>query len=456
MGLKEQARKNIAAMPPRVIIFSFAGIILAGTFLLCLPISTRSGNFTPVLDALFTATSATCVTGLIIYDTYQHWSPFGQVVILSLIQVGGLGLLTFTTFFNLLIGRKVGLRGMRIASESVGSDTVAELPRLIRMVVLISLITEAAGAILLSTSFIPLYGLEGIAISIFLSISAFCNAGFDILGREGAFVSLTNYNDQPTVTLTIMALIVLGGLGFIVWRDLLEFLRTKRMHLHSCIVIVMSAILILGGAAGFLFLEWDNPDTLGSLSFGERLNAALFQSVTCRTAGFNSINIGAMREISKALSIILMFIGAAPGSTGGGIKVTALAVIIMTVISVIRGREDTVILNRKVSRNVVYKALAVTMLAGTVVAIATIIITATSHIDDVGITGIDVIFESVSAFATVGLSSGVTAVANIPSKCILILTMFIGRVGPVTFVLSLAMRSNNRRKEVIPDGKVYL
>ncbi|MCI8623180.1 MAG: hypothetical protein HFG26_05895 [Provencibacterium sp.] len=439
-----------------MIVVSFAAIILAGTFLLMLPFSSRSGSVTPLWNALFTATSATCVTGLVVYDTYTYFSPFGQAVILCLIQLGGLGLVTFTAFFNLIVGRKLGLRDMQLASESISADTMAEMPRRIRLAVLASLLVETAGAALLCTVFIPKYGKSGLAISLFLAVSAFCNAGFDILGREGPFSSLSGYNGSPVVLFTLMLLIVVGGLGFAVWQDLLEWPRTRRLQLHTRIVLKITAFLIVFGAVTFLFLEWGNPRTLGSLPFFERLNASLFQSVSFRTAGFNSVDTGGMREITKVLGILLMFIGAAPGSTGGGIKVTAVAVLLCTVFCVARGREDTVIYGRRVPKSVVYKAMAVTTMGFFIVALTSLVIHGAARIDDRGLTGIDVIFETVSAFSTAGLSSGVTAVANLPSKVILILTMFIGRVGPVAFVLSMAMRTPPKRREVIPDGKIYL
>lgn len=452
----DSRRTKPAHTPTRVIVVSFAAIILMGTFLLMLPFSSRSGSVTPLMNALFTATSATCVTGLVVYDTYTHFSPFGQAVILCLIQVGGLGLMTFTAFFNLIVGKKLGLRDMQLASESVSADTMADMPRMIRLAVLTSVAVETAGALLLSAVFIPKYGAKGLAISIFLAVSAYCNAGFDILGREGPFVSLSGYNGSPVVLFTLMLLIVFGGLGFVVWRDLFEWQKKRRLQLHTRIVLKMTALLILFGAFMFLILEWDNPRTLGSLPLLERINAAFFQSISFRTAGFNSVDIGGTREITKVLGILLMFIGAAPGSTGGGIKVTAVAVLLMTVVCASRGQEDTVIHKRRVAKSTVYKAMAVMTLGFAIVGITSLIINGTAHINDRGLTGIDVIFETVSAFSTAGLSSGVTAAANLPSKIILIITMFIGRVGPVAFVLSMSMRTQQKRREIIPDGKIYL
>lgn len=462
---RRQKGRNLAAMPSRVMMTSFAGIIAAGTLLLMLPFSSRAGKLTPFLDALFTATSATCVTGLAVYDTYQYWSPFGQTVILCLIQLGGLGLLTFTAFFNLLLGRKIGLRGMQVASESVSSESLAELPGMLRLTVGLSLCMEAAGALLLCCVFVPQYGgAEGMALSVFLSISAFCNAGFDLLGREAPFQSLTAYGNNPVVLGTIMALIILGGLGSMVWRDLLELRpvrdpakrRDRRLEVHTQIVLLMTGILIAAGAFLFLLTEWSNPRTLGALSVPERLGAALFQSVSFRTAGFNTVDISSMREVTKIMAGVLMFIGAAPGSTGGGVKVTALAVIVMTVVCLVRGKEDTVILGRRVSKHTVYRALTVVIIGLGMVGFTTLVLTTTNRITDVGLTGIDALFEAVSAFATVGLSAGVTGVAGTASKLVLALTMFVGRVGPVSVLFSLALRTGGKRKEVLPDGKIYL
>lgn len=452
----EPRLKNKAPQPTRAILVSFAGIIAVGTLLLMLPISSRSMTFTPLDDALFTATSATCVTGLIVYDTYTHFSAFGQIVILTLIQLGGLGLVTFTTFFNLIIGKKLGLRGIKVAQESINLDSIADLPKIIRMVVVTSLIVEAIGALLLCSTFVPKYGLEGIAISCFLAISAFCNAGFDILGREGEFSSLMNYNDNIVVLGTIMLLIIVGGLGFVVWSDLLSYRKTRRIPLHSKLILAMTALLVVIGTILFALFEWKNPGTFGPLSWWEKINAALFQSVTCRTAGFNTVDPASLYEITKIISIGLMFVGAAPGSTAGGIKITTVAVLIMTVVGVVRGREDTIVAGRKISKNVVYKALTVVALAVAAVSVVTLIIISTNNIDDVGITGVDAVFETVSAFATVGLTSGVTAVANLPSRLLLSLTMFIGRVGPVSFVISMALRAKTDRKQIIPEGKIFL
>lgn len=310
MPIIQQKQKQ--TRPMRTITLSFLLIILIGTALLMLPISSRDGTFTPVLDCFFTATSATCVTGLIVYDTYTHWNLFGQIVILIMIQIGGLGLLTFTSFFNFAMGKKLGLRSMQLASESVNSGGFNDIKDVIRNIIRISLCFEGIGVVLLMTVFIPQYGLRGIFISVFLAVSAFCNAGFDILGFLGEYGSLTPYADNPVVMITIMLLIICGGLGFVVWQDLLHYRKTKRLILHTKIVLIATACLIVIGAVLVTVLEWNNPATLGGLNPFQKISRGLFQSVTFRTAGFNTIDVGQMNSITKIFSILIMFIGAAP------------------------------------------------------------------------------------------------------------------------------------------------
>ncbi len=442
--------------PERVITVSFACVILVGAILLMLPFSSRSGTFTPFLTCFFTATSATCVTGLVLVDTFTHWNMFGHLVIMALIQIGGLGLLTFTTFLNIALGKKLGLRGLKLASETVNSSSFADAKELIRMVVGMSMGVELLGALILSTTFVPQYGKYGLFISLFLAVSAFCNAGFDILGFQGEFCSLTNYTDNMVVQLTIMGLIIIGGLGFIVWNDLIRYRKTKKLLLHSQIVLTVTAILIVSGAILITMLEWDNPHTLGSLPVGQRFMAGLFQSVTMRTAGFNTIDLASMQEMTKIVSIILMFIGAAPGSTGGGIKVTTMTVFTMTALSIIRGHSQPIIRYRHVPSKVVYKSIAIIFLGLMIVFLTTGVITYTSPIDDFTLTGVDAVFEAVSAFATVGVSSGVTAVASTASQMALCLAMFIGRIGPVSFGLTIAATRKDNRREIIPEGKIIV
>jgi len=450
-------KQRVMRLPPAVIITgSFLLVILAGTFLLCLPFAAKDGTPTPLIDSLFTATSATCVTGLVVYDTFSHWSVFGQVVILLLIQIGGIGLVTFGVFFSILLKHKIGLKNLVLAQESTNNYGLTDTLRLVSLVVRVSLLTELAGALILMLRFIPHYGAEGIYISVFMSVSAFCNAGFDVLGREGPYSSLIHYNSDPVVLLTIMSLIVIGGLGFVVWRDIGDFRKNKKLLLHTKIVLVVSAILIALGTAAILMLEWGNPKTLETLPWGQKLLASLFQSVTPRTAGFNTLDINAMTSLTKLLLVVLMFIGAAPGSTGGGIKVTTFTVAMMTVLSVIRGREETVLLKRKIPMNIVYKAIAIIALSLAVIAVTAGIIWFTEP--DSGLkTEINSLFEATSAFGTVGLSAGLTPGLHTPSKIALILTMFFGRIGPMTLATALTISHANRKGgQIIPEGRVIV
>ena len=439
--------------PALIIVSSFAILILVGALLLTLPFMNRTGSFTPFLDALFTATSATCVTGLIVYDTYVYFNMAGQTVIIALIQLGGLGLVTLTSFFYLLIGKRMNLRTAHLTQESVSSDDKIDTVRLVKMVVFLTASIEAVGALLLMCYFVPAYGTYGIFMSVFFAISAYCNAGFDLLGMHGEYSSLISINQNPWVLTILMLLIISGGLGFIVWQDLWNFRRRRRLLLHSKIVLVTTGILILSGAILFLLTEWSNPATMGNMGVGGKILNAFFQSVTTRTAGFDSIGNGEMTTLSKFISVIYMFIGAAPGSTGGGIKVTTLVVLLMTVVSVTRGRTDTVIRNRRVDKLVVYKALSVAFLGMLLVMITTGVLLATESSSS----EINALFESTSAFATVGLSVGISAEAHELGKIMLIIGMFLGRVGPVSFAPSISMAAGAReKKQVMPDAKIWV
>ncbi|HOM02562.1 MAG TPA: potassium transporter TrkG, partial [Acetivibrio sp.] len=328
---------------PKIIVFSFIAIILIGTMLLVLPIASRDGNSVGLFTALFTATSATCVTGMLVVDTYRQWSLFGQIVILLLVQVGALGFVTFATFFSVLIKRKVSLKEMVLAQESLNHFSFEDVLKLVKSVIVFTFSVELLGALILSTRFIPMFGLKGIYMSVFHSVSAFCNAGFDIMGQREVFSSLTTLNQDPVILYTLSALIIFGGLGFVVWKDLIDYRKNKLLLLHTKVVLFATAILLLSGALLFFAFEFNNPATLGSLSLPSKIIAAFFQSATSRSAGFNSIPLNQMRETSKLITIILMFIGAAPGSTGGGVKITTFAVMIATIISQSKGSADTII-----------------------------------------------------------------------------------------------------------------
>lgn len=439
---------NIA--PTKIIVSSFAMIILIGSLLLTLPVASNPGQpEVSFLNALFTATSATCVTGLIIADTLTQWSLFGQIVIILLIQVGGLGIITLATFFSVLMGKKVGLKGMLLAQESINHFSYEGVLKMIKKVVLVTFGIELIGAMLLSISFVPRFGLRGLYMGLFHSISAFCNAGFDIIG---GFSSFTAYNNDPIVIYTISFLIIIGGLGFVVWKDLYEYKKTKSLLLHTKVVLMITAFLIFFGALFFFTFEYNNPRTMGALSLVEKVNSAFFHSVVSRTAGFNSLSTDGMYEISKAATVILMFIGAAPGSTGGGIKVTTFGVLLMAVICQIRGSEDTIIFKRKVPHYVTNKALTIMGLSGMLVIIVTTIILAVEESSF-----INVLYEATSAFGTVGLSTGITPGLGNISKIALIITMFLGRVGPLSFAIALTLKANKRHKDVVyPEGKIIV
>ena len=322
-------RKN--TNPTRLIVGSFLAVILCGTLLLMLPVSNRDGQMLDMLDAMFTATSATCVTGLVVFDTYTQFSTFGQVVILLLIQVGGLGLVTLTTFFNIAVGRRLGFKSLRLASESINLSDASQARALLQFVMKVAFVFEAIGAALLALVFVPQFGADGIFISVFISISSFCNAGFDILGRVMPGGSVIPYQSNPYVLAVISLLIISGGLGFLVWQDLSAYHRTHHLRTHTKRVLWITGWLLLLGTAGILFMEYNNPLTLGPMNLFDKITNAAFQSVSARTAGYNSIPLGDMTNFTKIFMSLLMFIGAAPGGTGGGIKVTTLSVVLLAV-----------------------------------------------------------------------------------------------------------------------------
>ena len=440
--------------PALLIAASFAVVILTGAILLTLPISSREREFTPFLNALFVATSATCVTGLTVYDTYLHFSLFGQTVIISLIQVGGLGLVTMTSFFYSVTRRKVGLRNAQLAQESISADSRSNTMQLLSMVMKVTFGTELIGAILFMPVLIPDFGWYGLYMSFFYAISAYCNAGFDLFGMLQKDGSLMPYQHNAYFLTIIMALIVCGGLGFIVWQDLLTWKRKKIFHFHTKVALVTTACLLVGGCVLFLLIEWSNPATIGTMGFFDKTVNAMFQSVTCRTAGFASFDQASMHDTSKILSTLLMYIGAGPGSTGGGIKNTTALIIFMTVISVIRGDEETMIMGRRVSHSTVYRSLAVAVLSG----ILLITIAAILFKTGAAQTMVDALYESASAFGTVGLTCGVTANSGPAALIAMIIEMYLGRVGPVGFALSLVMRKRTpaSRMRLDPEAKIWV
>ena len=444
------------AAPVRLIVISFVLLILLGCLLLILPVSSAAGAFTHPLDALFTATSATCVTGLSVVDTTSHWSPFGQAVILGLIQLGGLGLSTFATGFSLLVRRRLGLREMVLTGEASGGD-MPDAPALLKLMLGFTFLCEGLGAGLLMLRLVPQYGAQGIWPSVFVAVSAYCNAGFDILGFVPGNSSLTAFAGDPLVCLTIDGLIITGGLGFVVVRDIylckiqppLRRQSRKRLNFHSQVCLRATGLLLLIGALGFFLLE--SGGSMAGMGLGARLNAALFQSVNTRTAGFASVDIGAQSSFTKVLSVALMFVGGCPGSTAGGVKATTFVVLLVTVASTLRGRSEASVLGHRFSPGMVYKSLTVVLLGlGVVFADATALALLNPQLRF-----IDLLYEAASAFGTAGLTAGVTTQLESVSRVILCLTMFIGRVGPLSFGLSIWMRAKPE-PAILPEGRMLV
>jgi len=446
--IKKREKRASALSPAQIVVVGFAVTILVGAMLLNLPFASKSGESVGFINALFTATSATCVTGLVVVDTGTYWTNFGKVIIIGLIQVGGLGFMSMATLFSMLIGKKISLRERLIIQESLNQNDLAGLVRLTRHILIGTFIIEAIGALLLSSVFIPEKGIaKGLAYGLFHSISAFCNAGFDLVG-DGR--SLTPYVDNITVNLTICSLIILGGLGFTVIADVLQKGKAQRLSLHTKIVLTMTAVLILAGFALFSLFEAGNPSTLGGLSAKGRVLGALFQSVSPRTAGFNTIDLAAMTDSSKFLTIILMFIGGSPASTAGGIKTSTFALLVIAIITLIKGREHVEIYKRSIPYSAITKSLAVFGLAMTLVVTVTMILNITEKFDF-----LDILFEAVSAFGTVGLTLGITSGLTSIGKLVLIFTMFAGRVGALTILIALASREKKTLLKY-PEGKVIV
>lgn len=406
-------------------------IIVLGTFLLMLPCSAKSGEITPFSTALFTSASATCVTGLVVADTFSHWTFFGQSVILLLIQIGGLGFITIGVTVSILLRRKIGLKERGLIRESFNIIELRGMVRLTKRVICGTLLFELIGAIILSLCFIPKMGFfQGSYYGIFHSVSAFCNAGFDLMGRYSPFSSLTAYSEHPVVMLTIMLLIVIGGIGFIVWNDLYEHRFSFRKYtLHTKIVIVSTLALIFGGALIFYIIE-GNRLFSGMSVTGKILNS-LFCSVTPRTAGFNTVDVGAMTDGGKLFTVILMFIGGAPGSTAGGVKVTTVIVLLIYMKATLTRTVGYNIFGRRLEDEALHKAAAVFCTNLTLAMTAAVLICGLQNFN-----GTDSLLECFSAISTVGMTAGITTQLGTASRFIIILLMYLGRVGSLSFVMS--------------------
>ncbi|MGE8206958.1 TrkH family potassium uptake protein [Heyndrickxia sp. NPDC080065] len=428
--------KRLKLTPPKILTLGFACIILIGCILLHLPIASQNGEEIDWLSALFTATSATCVTGLVVVDTGTTFSLFGQIVILSLIQIGGLGFMTFATLIALIIGKKISLKERLLIQAALNVVSPQGVVKLVKTVLLFTLVNEGAGALLLSIRFafeMPIS--KAIYYGIFHSISNFNNAGFDLMG---GFQSLTGYVNDPLVTLVISSLIILGGIGFIVVHDFIEYKTFSKFSLHSKVVLCTTGALVVLGTLFIFLLEFHNPKTLQPLSTSGKILGSIFQSVTSRTAGASTVNIPDLTDSTVFLLIILMFIGASPGSTGGGIKTTTFVTLLGAAWSQIKGKEDVVFFRQRLVPTMIYKALTVAISSLLLVIVVTMILSIT----ETGKNFLVLLFEATSAFGTVGLSMGLTPNLTSAGKIIIALTMFIGRLGPLTIAIALAHKDS--------------
>ena len=449
--MSEDIRKK-ELNPGQVLVLGFASVILIGAILLNLPISTQSGESVGFINAIFTATSAVCVTGLVVVDTGTYWTVFGKSVILLLIQIGGLGFMTMATSMAFLIGKRISLRSRLIMQEALNQFTISGIVRLTKYIIYTTLIIEGVGALLLSFKFVPEYGLTtGIFYSVFHSISAFCNAGFDIVGHGR---SLTPFVGSALVNFTIVMLITVGGIGFTVIIDLFQKAtgKIKTLSLHTKFVLVISGILVASAFLMILVFEFNNPETMGSLSFGEKLLASLFHAVTPRTAGFNTLPMDKLTMPTKFLTIIHMFVGGSPGSTAGGVKTTTMGLVILLIISAITGKQDIEFGKRRFQQATVMRALAILGIGLFIVITVTLFLSFTEE----GMTFMELFFESISAFATVGLSLGISSKLSVAGKIIITITMFFGRLGPLTIAMALARRQVKKQLYRYPEGRIMV
>lgn len=447
---KKKTKRIISRLSPvQIILFAFFLVIMAGSVLLSLPQSTINNTGVPYIDALFTATTATCVTGLVTVTTASTWSFFGQAVILLLIQIGGMGVITVITGLMMLANKKLGIEDRLLIGETFNLSSLGGLVKLVRKVIKFTLVIEAVGALLYMTVFVPEFGLKGIWISIFTSVSAFCNAGIDIIGEN----SLCNYALNPVINITTMLLIVFGGIGFIVLMDLGKIVTAKRgrrhlrfLSLHSKIALSVTLFLIISGALLFFIFEYDNPLTIGKFSVTDKIMVSLFQSITTRTAGFATVLQENLTDSSAFVSILLMFVGGSPAGTAGGIKTVTIYVLLISAFSVIKNKRTVDAFGRQISYEAIKKSVAVFTTSFCIVIISTILLLV---LNDGSL--IDVLYETVSATATVGLTRNFTGTLNSLGKVIITITMYLGRVGPLSLALAFGV---DRSKENIIKNPV--
>lgn len=440
-----------AASFTRIVAAGYFILLLLGTFLLMLPVSAVSGEWTSFPDALTTATSASCVTGLIVFDTFTHWSLFGQVVLLGLIQMGGLGYMTLITVFSVLIGRKISLRERGLLKESTNSLYLGGIVNLTKKTVAGTLIFEGIGAVILTLRFYGVFGLKrAVCYGIFHSVSAFCNAGFDLMGVLAPYSSMEKFNSDPIVLLTLSALIVTGGIGFVVWQDITENrFRFRKYRLHSKIAISTSLILLFSGSILIFALEYNN--TLAGMNLVDKIFNSLFTSASARTAGFGSIALADMTPGSYLLHIVYMLIGGSPGSTAGGLKTTTFAVLLITAWAGIRNSENVNVFRRRLGNDIIRKALTVVMIYFSLVFVSAIVISATNP----ELTLAEILFEVSSAIGTVGISCGVMEKADMSCQMILTLLMYCGRVGSMSFAM-IFTQSKTPSKVLLPEEKIII
>ncbi|MCI7096685.1 MAG: potassium uptake protein, TrkH family [Clostridiales bacterium] len=428
-------KRSKALNPTKIIAITFAVIILLGTAALMLPIASRSGTSCGLRPALFTATSATCVTGLVLYDTWTQWTGFGQAVILALIEIGGLGFMSAASFLIFLLRRKVGLKQRMIMAQAMSLTDLRGVVRLQKLVLFGSLGIQTAGALLLFVRFLPEYGpWTALKWGVFHSVSAFCNAGFDILGSVQPGIGMMKFQSDPVVLLTLSALIVVGGLGFLVWQELATERSFRKFSVYTKLVLITTGFLLLGGTVLFCILEWNNPNTLGAMSPGDRILNAFFQSVTVRTAGFASIDQAALTDGGKAVATVLMLIGGSSGSTAGGVKTVTMVVLLLFIAARARGKETVCVFKRTIPSSQVMDAMTIITILVGLAMFGSIFICATSPF-----TFVDALFESVSALATVGLTAGGTPLLSVPAQILIIIYMYFGRVGVLTIALGFLM-----------------
>ena len=441
--MTKSGKRHFRLSGAQTILLGFVILILAGAFLLMLPFSSRSGEWTSVTDALFTATSASCVTGLVLYDTWSHWTWFGQLVILSLIQIGGLGVVTMTTVLSKIVGKRLGLQARTTMQEAVSAPNLGEIMKYTRFIFLGCMIFEVLGAVALSPVFISEYGpLKGIWLSVFTSISAFCNAGFDLNGTHGEFSSMTPYMDNPVVVITLVFLILTGGLGFLTWMDIRKHgFKFYKYSTQSKLIIVMELLLVFIPMIYLWFGEY------GDYPANQRFLASLFQAVTPRTAGFNTTDYNDFSGTGVVMTIILMLIGGAPGSTAGGMKITTITILFLTMLAFFKREKSPAIFKRRITTEAIYGAVAVFMLDVMLAVLGSMSIARIEHR-----AFLTALFESASAVGTVGLSMGITPTLHTVSKFILIILMYTGRVGGLTLVFAAITRKSTGNRQYPADN----